>query len=467
MTNPCTSTCSYSIALYYNGNTYASNSISLYINRAAVFQNISLGNTETTKTLNFNVVKGDLIQIPFYFNYQGGSNPSTLGYGYRVYNLPSLQGTQLYNFAIASTGPPSPANIISYCGKTLSLSLTGPSNLNVNGGDLIPFAVVPSVINNNPIQIALILTCGALSSTQYRLSSVNSTDTVNFPVPNSLAGACTIVAKSVDLLVPGFADSSALHVFITYTTSFTTPTTYGVQYGLPISVLVATTYNGTQALSVSLNCSNSVVIDTFTVNPNVAYRYNPPSSAFGSCSFILIPSIAGINSSSVLFPINGTIAITAPTPQSTIAAGSTTQVSLSYIPVPSSYSSSNLTLTCNPYQNITQVVTGSTMNLVVPTSFYGSNCVFSVSTPYYNLNNTVTTTVSQTSTFLSPTNNSITTIPNYIPVRISTTSSSLSKIITLSLTCGSAVNLFNVTTNLPMNYNSYSSNSYGLCSLAV
>ena len=121
-TNPCTSItdpCFYSIKYNFNGGSRTENTLSLFVNRVAAFQNASLSSNETTKTINFNVVKGDPIQVLLYFPYSGGP----LNYRYSLYTSANALGSSSYTFRIGTNGPATPAAIPNICSQNLSLTI--------------------------------------------------------------------------------------------------------------------------------------------------------------------------------------------------------------------------------------------------------------------------------------------------------------------------------------------------------
>lgn len=465
LTNSCSSTCTYTVNYYFNGNYQGPNSISVYINRLATVYQVSLSPTEFQKSFNFVASKNDLIQIPFYFDYAGGSS-NNLGYGYTV----SLGGVVVYIFQPSLTGPSTPANIVNYCTSNLFLTVSIPKLTNPWTSETIQVAVVPSIIPSSPIQTTLSLYCGSNVSSQNRLTSANNLDTFNFIIPNNFVGPCYFIATSLDLSAPHYSNSESVSILIPYPTVFTSPTTSGSVYGSAIPVIVSTTYPVPQNLTISFSCANPVILEYFNVTTGIETLYSPSSKAIGTCSFAVSSYPSELSPSSITFPINGTFSFVTPpsSPIQYISAGSSTPIALKYYPSgPTTFDTTTITLTCSQSLNSTSSYSLLNPSFKVPFNFYGSSCNFTAFTPSYSLNNSVAVVITQLLTFAQPPNGTEILIPKPISIKTITNPDIVSQSIALNLTCGTSWNSFNVTTNVATNYALYSSNSYGPCSLSV
>ena len=474
-TNPCTSItdpCFYSIKYNFNGGSRTENTLSLFVNRVAAFQNASLSSNETTKTINFNVVKGDPIQVLLYFPYSGGP----LNYRYSLYTSANALGSSSYTFRIGTNGPATPAAIPNICSQNLSLTINAPSIVTSNQ---IPISVVPSPLSSNPIQVNVTLYCGTNSSTQTRLSSSNSSETIDFPIPNSFYGSCYLVAQSIMIWGPVYADSANFGIVVItqpQPLTFISPSNNSsitIPSAINVTLVTATAPSISADVQVQFNCtSSSTSTQTFNVTTNLPYLFPSYSSnSYGPCmlsviyapDYLILPSPISVN-------LKYSLTITAP---------SIIYIAQYFLVTINSSNNSVLTtvdliLYCSPVSVYTwqNVIIGSQQTLLAPSNITANpNCQLQTPSndPYFNTGTSNVTVSNVQLQFALPLPSS--TFSFLDQVQILVNSAQVSNLqqapVTLQLSCSSSVLVtFAWNTSVQSSYQ-LTSTAFGSCSFSV
>lgn len=396
--NKCKFMCPGSVKLLYNGGQRSTNNLSVFSDGYLIVNNLSLDDTESIKIANFDIWGGSVMQISFYFDYQG-STTGYFPYSYQIFNSYGGSGTMISQFQIGVNGPSTPANINNLCSKNLYLTISSPEITNSSKpffDNWLRILVTPSYEPNSLFQVNVTLTCGNQSLSQIQLSSYS----VFFRIPDSFDQNCVFSASSNDPLVPKYADAN-YPVFLGYHSTIISPADESVfNYGQSIPLLVVTDNPDPVNITVILSCDDSE--DLFIVTTGILTMINSTTATAGSCFFYgLATSDANTrrptNYVDIIFRGSVSIIVPVSEPKLIIEAGSSTAVTLSFFPeTVSNYV--DMVLTCSSDLNTSDSTDESENNFDIPSDFYGNDCVFSIESDYYVSNNTVAITVLQPST---------------------------------------------------------------------
>lgn len=397
-----------------------------------------------------------------YLPYSYNSYPST-AYGPCTLSVSSAPDYMVY---------PSPLSI----SLKYSLSITNRSTMHIGQQFLVN---VSSSVTPVVTTVTLNLVYSPTGSSPITVQSysgivINQQTTLLAPTNLSTGSGYTLqVAADANFNSATSSTFSAARVQLRFAQP-PTGSTYVYPKAIPILINSANVPNilpSNQPINVTFSCSGRT-IERFSVIIGTQTTYTNSYLRVGICSFSATSSVSYLTSpTSRSVTINGTVALSSVA--SSVSAGGTVQLDLTYDPFATDVSSS-IVLKCPNLNPETALVTGMMSTFTVPAGLYGAPCVFSVNSQNYTSNNTVNTIVTQMLSISSPTISiSSITIDDPIPIIVSTSPNiTISEIINLKFNCSSPSNMtdqyFNIlTSSLNATNYQYPTTAFGNCALSV
>jgi len=319
---------------------------------------------------------------------------------------------------------------------TGSVSITAPIP-----GTLIPANSVYEVfLTSTPSSgsFTVRLNCG--SGISVDIAGILSNVAQPFAIPSNFYGTNCIFSILVTASDHWEVTGGSVATTITQPVSFSLPlnqSTFDLNSQVPVK-LSSFAVSGGILVSVNQDCGGTT--DSYdNIQVGVEFMATPPNDYAGTCTF---SSTANqIFQASTVDPVvvlGPSVTITTPTSGALIPANADYSIFLTSSPTSGTFT---VQLDCGPGLVSTNNAINSNVaqNFFIPSNFYGSDCVFSVIAPLtgWTYANTVTTTVTQPVSFTLPEDQSEIFLNSPIRVKLTSTASSNSVLVTVNQVCGS------------------------------